>query len=211
MSRIRWILPILVVPLLVSCSSSSPILAGQTPGKMPESATPTPTAGPPLVGEITEAWEPPGGGTLEILIPFDIFSQGESPSGILTCSNSLPFRIAQEDERLMVQGQGRIDCHFEDTPQNSAISFHVVIAYDAVFSGELLPATISRLNPWLDSYLTLDGYLVQYYIGYPTEASNPCPQANPCPIPMADTIPLPFTFEDGATITTPWTFTLHLH
>jgi hypothetical protein len=97
-----------------------------------------------------------------------------------------------------------------DTPQGSPITFHVVLEYDGVLNGELLPATPKRPSGWLDAYLALDGAITQCYVGYPTGAPNPCPESNPCRTPSSDIILLPFGYEEGSEVTTPWVFILHL-
>ena len=211
MAHFRWIFPAFLILLLTSCSPSGPAAATRSALGHPEVPTPTPTYSPPLVGKETETLEPTRG-VVEIIIPFEIFSQSEGPSSTVPdCVTMIPFSIIQDGLRKLSQGEGNIDCHFEDTPGDSPITFHVVMNYEAVFNGELLPATIDRPSGWLDAYLTLNGELVQYYVGYPSEASNPCPESNPCPIPIAEIIPLPFTLEDGDTVSIPWTFILHLH
>jgi hypothetical protein len=79
-----------------------------------------------------------------------------------------------------------------------------------VLYGELLPPTSDHPSGWLDAYLTVDGAIMQYYSNYPPQAQNPCPEDEPCRVPAADVIPLPFGYEEGSTISEPWTFVLHL-
>ncbi|MDH4208244.1 MAG: hypothetical protein OEV76_05170, partial [Anaerolineae bacterium] len=126
------------------------------------------------------------------------------------CVNTIPFRMTSDGSRTMIEGQGPIDCHFVDTPQGSPITFHVILEYHGSLNGELLPATPDRPSGWLDAYLAVDGAIVQYYTGYPPEAVNPCPEGDPCRTSASDVIPLPFEYKDGSTVTTPWTFILHL-
>jgi len=153
----------------------------------------------------------PREGEVEIRIPFDIFSEGEAPpAAVPECVNTLPFRITSDGARSMMEGEGQIDCHFVDTPQGAPITYDVILEYDGVLNGELLPATPGKPSGWLDAYLTVDGTIVQYYTGYPAEAINPCPESDPCRTPASDVIPLPFDYQDGSTVTTPWTFILHL-
>lgn len=171
------------------------------------SPTPTPTPGL-LLGANTVTPPPtvPTGGTLEVRIPNTINMQTE-------CVREIPFRLVTEGSRTMCRGEGRIDCTFEGKPlggEDQPIIYHVILEMDAEFDGELLPATPQRPNGWLDAYLSLDGSIIQYYTGYPPQATNPCPESSPCRVPTTEVIPLPFDFEDGSTITTPWTFILHL-
>jgi hypothetical protein len=183
-----------------------------TPTPIPPAPTPTPTTALlPHGNELTPTPPEPSAGEVEIRIPFDIYSEGElPPTDVPECVNTIPFRMIRDGSRTMIEGEGQIDCHFVDTPQGSPIIFHVILKFDGVLNGELLPATSDKPSGWLDAYLALDGAIAQYYVGYPTEATNPCPESNPCRIPSSDVIPLPFAYEDGSTITTPWIFILHL-
>jgi hypothetical protein len=148
---------------------------------------------------------------VEIRIPFDIFSQGEQPQANLPdCINSIPFRLSRDGSRTMIEAEGEIDCHFVDTPQGQPITFHVILDFSGNLEGELLPATPDKPSGWLDAYLQVDGTIVQYYTGYPPQAVNPCPESDPCRAPASEVIPLPFDYEEGSTVTTPWTFILHL-
>lgn len=187
--------------------TAAPTLTPPTPA-----ATATPTVALlPHVDEQTPTPPPPSGGEVEIRIPFDIYSQGEAPPADLPeCINTIAFRIASDGSRTMIEGEGPIDCHFVDTPQGSPITFHVILEYHGSLNGELLPATPDRPSGWLDAYLAVDGAIVQYYTGYPPEAVNPCPEGDPCRTSASDVLPLPFEYKDGSTVTTPWTFILHL-
>lgn len=172
--------------------------------------TATPTLAPLL--EPIEGISPPiENGELEIRIPFDIYNPAvETPGNPAECITTLPFTWKDQQGRTMVEGQELIQCEFTDNPKDTPITYHVLLAFDAIFSGELLPATPEYPHGWLDSYLNLLGTVTQYYEGYPPEATNPCPQSDPCQTPAAEVIPLPFPFQDGSQISTPWTFILHL-
>jgi hypothetical protein len=236
MSRIVFVL-VLVSSLLTACGSPSPatpapevsgtveqvplqpasahtsVPVASPPAPTAEaatalpSATPTPTPTPPLVqGIATETASPPAGGSVEVRIPNTINMEGE-------CVNTIPFTLVGDGLRTLSQGEGQIACEFEGKPlggEDQPIVYHVILEFDAVFEGELLPASPSRPHGWLDAYLNLDGAITQYYTGYPPQATNPCPESQPCRTPTADTIPLPFAFEEGSTIDVPWTFILHL-
>jgi hypothetical protein len=210
----------MVLLLLTACggAQAEPTTLPESPSPTPKlvpstpAATPTPTTAVlPQADEQTPTPPPPSGGEVEIRIPFDIFSQGEQPPAEMPeCLTTIPFRMFQDGSRTMLEGQGQIDCTFVDTPQGSPITYHVLLQFDAHLDGELLPKTPDRPSGWLDAYLLVDGAIVQYYTGYPPEAVNPCPEESPCRTPTSDTIPLPFAYEDGSTVTTPWTFVLHL-
>jgi hypothetical protein len=217
----RQILGLTLVLLLVTAcggaqaeptTTPEPLRATATPAPPTPPATPTPTTALlPQADEQTPTPPEPSGGEVEIRIPFDIFSQGEQPPAeIPECVTTIPFRTFKDGSRTMIEGQGQIDCTFVDTPQGSPITYHVILQIDAHLDGELLGATPDRPSGWLDAYLLVDGAIVQYYTGYPPEAVNPCPEGNPCRTPASDTIPLPFAYEDGSTVSTPWTFILHL-
>jgi hypothetical protein len=151
-----------------------------------------------------------GGEELEIHIPFDIYSQGELPStDVAECINKIPFSIIKDESRTLIEGQGQIDCDFVDTPQGAPITYQVVLAFDGMLNGELLPATPDKPSGWVDAYLMVNGAITQVYIDYPQEATNPCPESNPCRTTISANIPLLFTYEEGNTITTPWIFILH--
>jgi hypothetical protein len=191
-------------PPAVELAPSEPVPSPPAPSPTP---TPTPTPSQ-LLGPVTQTPTPlvPTGGYIEVRTPNTINMQTE-------CVSIIPFRLVQEGTRTMSRGEGRIDCFFEGKPlggEDAPIVYHVTLEFDAVLDGELLPATPDRPHGWLDAYLTLDGAIIQYWTGYPSQASNPCPQSSPCRIPTSDVIPLPFAFEEGSTITTPWTFILHL-
>jgi hypothetical protein len=146
---------------------------------------------------------------VEVRIPYYIVVGGEAPpADIPECVNSIPFSMVRDGARSMMEGEGRIDCHFVSS--GSPITFHVLLKFDAALNGELMPPTPERPSGWLDAYLAIEGEIVQYYTDYPPEATNPCPESSPCRIPSSDVIPLPFSYEEGSTITTPWTFILHL-
>jgi hypothetical protein len=203
---------------LVGCGPSQPTAAPQptaTSTVLP-TAISLPTATPTMAllpGGVTQTPAPPGpsGGEVEIHVPYYITGEGEPPPDPLPeCVTTIPFHMVKDGDRTMIEGEGRIDCHFVNTPQGQPITFHVILEFDAVLRGELLPPTSNNPTGWLDAYLTVDGTIVQYYANYPSAAVNPCPEGNPCRIPNADIIPLPFAYEDGSTITTPWTFILHL-
>jgi hypothetical protein len=208
----------LALLLLTGCGgaqvepTTTPVPPTTTPIPIPPTPTPTPTTALlPHGNELTPTPPEPSAGEVEIRIPFDIYSEGElPPTDVPECVNTIPFRMIRDGSRTMIEGEGQIDCHFVDTPQGSPIIFHVILKFDGVLNGELLPATSDKPSGWLDAYLALDGAIAQYYVGYPTEATNPCPESNPCRIPSSDVIPLPFAYEDGSTITTPWIFILHL-
>jgi len=185
-----------------------------TPTPLPPTATatPTPTAAVSLHSDEQTPTPPePSGGEVEIRIPFDIFSEGEPPpADVPECVNTIPFRITRDGSRSMMEGEGQIDCHFVDTPQGVPITYNVILEFDGVLNGELLPATPDKPSGWVDAYLTVDGTIVQYYTDYPPEATNPCPESNPCRTPTSDVIPLPFDYQEGSRVTTPWVFILHL-
>jgi hypothetical protein len=171
------------------------------------SSTPTPTSSL-LLGTNTQTPEPakPTGGTIEVRTPNTINETTE-------CVNFIPFRLESDDARTMCRGEGRIECVFEGKPiggEGSPVVYHVILEYDTVVNGELLPATPDRPEGWLDAYLTVDGTITQYYTDYPPQATNPCPESSPCRTPTSDVIPLPFAFEEGSTISVPWAFILHL-
>jgi hypothetical protein len=211
MLRLRVFFLTMLGLALVACSKSSP---GPTPTPtaihLEPSLTPTPTA-----ALLLDAAEPsptppePTGGEVEIRTPFAVFT-GEAPAGVPECVNTIPFSIARDGARTMIEGEGSVNCHFEQKPEGAPHTIHVILEYDAVLNGELLPATSDRPSGWLDAYLTLDGAIVQYYADYPPEATNPCPEGSPCRTPNSDVVPLPFAYEEGSTITVPWTFILHL-
>jgi hypothetical protein len=203
-----------ILPTTIPLTTMLPTAISPTPipTPIPPTLTPTPTAALlPHGNEQTPTPPEPGAGEVEIRIPFDIYGEGELPStDVPECVNAIPFRMIRDGSRTMIEGEGQIDCHFVDTPQGSPIIFHVILEFDGVLNGELLPATSDNPSGWLDAYLALDGAITQYYVGYPTEATNPCPESNPCLIPSSDVIPVPLAYEDGSTVTTPWIFILHL-
>jgi hypothetical protein len=210
----------LVLVLLTGCGGAEvePTTAPEPPTSTLTVVPPTPAATPtptvallPRGKEQTPTPPEPSGGEVEIRTPFDIFAEGEAaPADLPECVNTIPFRMIRDGSRTMIAGKGQIDCHFVDTPQGSPITNHVVLEFDGVLNGELLPATPDRPSGWLDAYLTVDGAIVQYYDGYPPQATNPCPESDPCRMPTSEVIPLPFAHEEGSTVTTPWTFILHL-
>jgi hypothetical protein len=211
-----------VVLLLIAACGGPSIQPTATPEEPPTAtptvvlATPAPTPTPttallPQAEEQTPTPPPPSGGEVEIRIPFDIFAQGEAPpTDMPECIDAIPFRLASDGSRTLIEGEGSIDCYFVDTPEGSPITFHVLLEYHGSLDGELLPATPDRPHGWLDAQLAVEGTIVQYYTGYPSEVVNPCPEGDPCRTPASDFIPLPFDFKDGSTIDTPWTFILRL-
>jgi hypothetical protein len=204
--------PIPLTPMPTATAALLPHVNGQTPTPIPPTPTPTPTAALlPRGNEQTPTPPEPSAGEVEIRIPFDIYAEGElPPTDAPECVNTIPFRMIRDGSRTMIAGEGQIDCHFVDTPQGSPITFHLILEFDGALNGELLPATSDKPSGWLDAYLALDGASTQYYVGYPPEATNPCPESNPCRIPSFEVIPVPLAYEDGSTVTTPWIFILHL-
>lgn len=178
----------------------------EEPSAIPEvAASPTPTS-TLLTGSRAT------GGELEIRIPYDIFNPelelpAESPP---TCITMIPFEIKEEGGHQVISGKGLIDCTYVDTPAGTPITYTITIRLDSEILGELLPATDSYPDGFLDAQLTLEGSLTQSYTDYPSEAINPCPSADPCVSPLADFIPLPFNYTEGSTIDIPWTFILHV-
>lgn len=196
---------------LVACKNNSPITTPSPPVVQPKPLlTPTPTRALIFPGEEPDQPESSEGAVV-IHIPFVIYSQGEqSSTDVPECVNSIPFQIIKDESRILIEGQEPIDCHFVDTPQDTPITYHVVLGYDGTLNGELLPATPDKPSGWLDAFLLVDGVISQYYTNYPQEATNPCPEENPCMTKISEAIPLPFTYEEGSEITTPWTFLLHI-
>jgi len=173
--------------------------------------TPASTPTPPLVSGVTEEpVSPTTGGRIEVHIPYLIATQDSPPIDVPECAAEVPFSITQEDGRNLLAGTQQIHCEFENPLEDSSITIYVVLEFESVLNGELLEPTPNKPSGWLDAYLVIDGTITQYYTGYPPEAVNPCPESSPCSTPTSEVIPLPFAFEEGSTITTPWTFTLHL-
>lgn len=174
--------------------------------------SPTATATKAVVFPTAEAGVPEvDGGELEIRIPFDIYAPSEvTTSEDIECVTFIPFNFNKEEMRILLEGQGPIYCHFEDTPLDSPITFHVILDFNSTFTGELLEASLNKPYGWLDTYLMVDGAIIQYYSNYPPEAVNPCPESDPCRSPVTENIPLPFEYIEGNTLTTPWKFILHL-
>jgi hypothetical protein len=203
---ISWLALISLV--LAACQSNSQGQTNPSPElqpQLPPTATPTP-ANPPVGISATPTILEPDEGEVEVRIINTINGQGE-------CTNHIPFQIYKQGERIMLEGEGRIDCTFEGKPlggEDSPIVYHVSLVFDASLDGERLPATPIQPTGWLDAHLFLDGAIVQYYTDYPPEAVNPCPPESPCETPNMDTIPLPFEYKEGSTINTPHTFVLHL-
>lgn len=208
----------LLVFLVAGCGTAqpqptfTPVPPTVTPA--PTAPTPTPTPTEALILRPDEQTPTPSGcsgGELEIRIPFSILGEGEAVStDVPDCVTTISFRLLNDGSRTMIEGEGPIDCHFVDTPQGAPITFHVLVAFQGTLTGEVLPATPTRPSGWLDAFLNLDGTITQYYIGYPDEATNPCPESSPCRTSAADVMPLVMDWEDGSTVTTPWTFILHL-
>lgn len=228
-----WIIFILSAILaLTACQSSEPAAAPLPAATLTElpAATPVrtamPSASPTVISELTaEPTRTPlaaavaptptpaetRGGEVEVRIPYYIAAGGEAPPpDIPECVSRIPFVMTTAETRTMVEGEGVIDCHFVNTPSGQPITFHVMLQFDATLDGELLPPTPSQPSGFLDSYLTLDGAIVQYYTGYPAQAPNPCPEDQPCRTPSNEVIPLPFAYKEGSAINTPWTFILHV-
>jgi hypothetical protein len=191
-------------------ATASPTATIPTPP--PTTPTPTPTTGLPPHGVAPTATPPESSeGELEVRIPFDIYAANEPPApAVPACVNQIPFHLFEDGARTLLEGEGSIGCHFEDTPQDSPITFHVLLEFDATLDGELLPPTVDMPSGWLDAQLGFEGSVTQYYVGYPAGATNPCPESDPCIIPSADFIPLPLAYEEGSTITNLWIFVLHL-
>jgi hypothetical protein len=229
MSQLKIIPVFLLLLTLAACKSSDSVptsgsLDDQSPQQevttaypppdqeMAEILPPTNTPTPAALVEVTEEnTHPLGNSELEIRIPFDIYNPDLETAGDLAeCITILPFTLEDQQGRTMVEGQELIQCEFIDTPQDTPIIYHILLAFDASLSGELLPATPEYPHGWLDAFLNIDGTISQYYEGYPPEATNPCPQTEPCRTPASEVIPLPFPYQDGSVITTPWTFVLHL-
>lgn len=174
---------------------------------------PTPTPNPaPIIRSSKEAPLTTDGGEIEIRIPFDIYNpSAETPDNPAPeCLHTLPFTINSQNDRLLVSGEGRIQCEFIDTPVDQPITYHIILDLDGSFDGELLPSTPDYPKGFLDAFLNIGGTITQFYSGYPPEATNPCPESDPCQSPAVEVIPLPFHYEDGSQITVPWIFTLHL-
>jgi hypothetical protein len=196
---------ILIFGIVPACST--PTSTAIQPVSKP---TPTPTMMVIFPSEAPETTAP-NQAEIEIRIPYSIFSQGErSSTDVLECKNTISFNIIEGEDRTLIEGKGPIECEFKFNPQGVPFTYHIELSYDGSLNGEMLPVSIDKPSGWLDAYLTVDGVLTQYYTDYPAEATNPCPESNPCSTPIFDTIPLPFDYEDGNTITTPWTFTLRL-
>lgn len=204
---------LLIFCLLISACDQGTKVETDTPfqQKPAETATPTNPQILPRPDEPTDTPSAPTTGEIELRIPFDIYSPSEvSSSSLPECVQYLPFRILSDGDRKLIEGKGRLECSFVDTPKGSPITYHVILTYDAIFNGELLPASPNKPSGWLDSFLTIDGEVAQFYVGYPPEAANPCPEENPCRTPVSEVIPLPFDYRDESSISTPWTFILHL-
>ena len=221
MTRAQAIVLSLLCLVLVACGASDheqrpagtavlqPTSTAVSPSTAGDAATATPTrelilsadARTPTPGKATS-------GTLEVRVPYAIFST-TPPEDMDECVNLVPFGVVKEGERTLIEGQGRIDCHFVSEP-DVPITFHVLLAMDATLSGELLAATASYPSGFLDAYVTLDGTSTQYYEGYPPEAQNPCPEADPCVSPGGEVMPAPLDYSEGSTVEGPWTFVLHL-
>lgn len=205
-----WVL-ILICLMLFACNGNPTTATLTSPIQEPALVlTPTPT-----IAVVFPTQEPASleqeKGEIEVRIPYNIFTPGETtPSEDVECVVYIPFRFVNVEMRTMIEGQAPIDCHFEDTPQGSPITFNVILEYECTVNGELLPATYEYPKGWLDTHMWIDGTIIQYYANYPDEATNPCPETDPCRTPITDNIPLPFAFEEGNTITTPWIFILHL-
>ncbi len=146
---------------------------------------------------------------MEIRIPFHVVIEGEAPpADIPECEAVIPYNLISDGTRTMIEGEGDILCHFAD--EAVPLIFHVLLEFEALLIGELLPPSPSKTTGWLDAYLNIDGAITQYWVGYPSEAVNPCPENSPCRTPTKDVIPLPFDYAEGSTIETPWIFVLHL-
>jgi hypothetical protein len=197
---------IFVLGIAPACATT-PAVAPTQPASSP---TPTPTRMVIFPSEAPETTVPRQV-EIEIRIPYSIFSQGEASSTeVPECVNTIPINIIEQEERILVEGEGPIKCVFTFTPEGVPFTYHIELRYTGSLNGEMLPVSIDKPAGWLDAYLIVDGVLTQYYTDYPAEATNPCPQSNPCSTPIFDTIPLPLDYEDGSTISTPWIFLLKL-
>jgi hypothetical protein len=211
MSRLRVLFLATLCLTLVACSlfESGVTVTPHTPQLEP-SPTPSPTRGLLPAADEQSATPPSVQGEVEIRIPYWVGTGDAPPADVPECVTAIPFELTADGPRTMIEGEDSIQCEFENPTEGGPITIYVVLEFDGILSGELLPPTPDQPSGWLDAYLLLDGTIVQFYTGYPPEAINPCPESSPCRTPTSDVIPLPFAYEEGSTVTTAWTFILHL-
>ena len=105
------------------------------------------------------------------------------------CVSHFPFSINWEADPPTINGQGKVDCHFQAT---GTCAVHAVMVYDVEVTGEITGSV-------LQAVLTFDGSLSEYFTDCPAE--QPFTESNPFVWTEKGPIPLVFDFVDGATAT----------
>lgn len=199
--------------ILVSCSTIQ--VATDTPEPAPTpTSTPTPT---PLAPGLGPGGSLPTSGEIESRFTFPL--TGEE------CVSHFPFTIKEEQGRLVIEGEGVIDCSSSGELCGDICLTHNHIIYaDVTLNGEVLmdsPGGVLHV----DLACTITN--TQYFTDYPPDALVLFTEETPFQVEGSDTIPLTFAFEDGATTEVevelalateagaeappPWTLILHLN
>lgn len=196
---------LLLAVLVLSACSPAPTAAptGTAPGlrdtptteveELPATPAPTTTPLPP-------------GGWLEITVPSPVEDKE-------ACVTTIPFIIAGVGTDAVVEGVGEVSCSFEGVPLaaiDESYVFRVELTYDVTLSGGVLPVTTDTPSGILDVSMTIDGQTVQTYVSLPENVRNACPLEQPCVTERAETLSLPFTFEDQIQYNSLWQVILHL-
>jgi hypothetical protein len=197
------------VPLsLLACGPST--LVTLVPTFTP-TLTPTPIVEEPLVITVTPTPTPaPGGLSPSTLVPTDWSPRdGEielhlknflDPASGEECVSLFPFTVVEGVEPATIEGEGRIDCHFQATYCGEAcVTMHMIQEYDVTVEGEVVPGAGSGGAASLHVVLTLDGSVKEYFSDYPPEAIMVFTEDHPFVIEGKGPLPLDFDYVDGAT------------
>lgn len=179
--------------------------------------TPTPT---PEAQGLGLGISLPTSGEIESRIPLPM--TGEE------CVSHFPFAIREEQGRLVIEGEGVIDCSSSGELCNDICVTHNHILYaDVTLDGEVLIGLSDSPSGVLHVNLAYTGTNTQYFTDYPPGARVLFTEQNPFQVEGSEIIPLTFVFEDSATAEAesqlgaaaeagvealaPWTLILHLY
>jgi len=139
-----------------------------------------------------------------------------------------PFTIKEEQGRLVIEGEGVIDCSCSGELCGEICVTHNHILYaDVTLDGEILMGSSDSPGGVLHVDLAYTGTNTQYFTNYPPGAIVLFTEQNPFQVEGSETVSLTFAFEDGATAEVesqlgaaaeagaeapaPWTLILHLN
>ncbi len=177
---LQQVIALTLAALALSACSALQALPSITPTPTPESLGFGPDSSLPTSGEI------------ESRIPFPM--TGEE------CVSHIPFAVREEQGRLVIEGEGVIDCSSSGELCGEICVTHNHILYaDVSLGGEVLIGLSDSPSGVLHVDLVYTGTNTQYFTDYPPGARVLFTEQNPFQVEGSEIIPLTFSFEDGAT------------